>query len=60
MFIATPLYITYALVQGAALVMADLLTFRVHHSVQWILWHVLQMAINLGLALDIFNFVMYG
>ena len=34
MFIATPLYIIYALVQGAAFAMADLFTFVSTHSVQ--------------------------
>ena len=57
MFIATPLYIIYALVQGAAFAMADLVHLRVHSfgSIEFLTRTPL--AINAGLALDIFNFV---
>ena len=57
MFIATPLYIIYALVQGAAYAMADLVNLRVHSfgSIEFLTRT--PMAINAGLALDIFNFV---
>ena len=57
MFIATPLYIIYALVQGAAFAMADLVNLRVHSfgSIEFLTRT--PMAINAGLALDIFNFV---
>ena len=57
MFIATPLYIIYALVQGAAFAMADLVDLRVHSfgSIEFLTRT--PMAINAGLALDIFNFV---
>ncbi len=57
MFIATPLYIIYALVQGAAFAMADLVHLRVHSfgSIEFLTRT--PMAINAGLALDIFNFV---
>ena len=57
MFIATPLYIIYALVQGTAFAMADLVNLRVHSfgSIEFLTRT--PMAINAGLALDIFNFV---
>ena len=57
MFIATPLYIIYALVQGAAFAMADIVHLRVHSfgSIEFLTRT--PMAINAGLALDIFNFV---
>ena len=57
MFIATPLYLIYALVQGAAFAMADLVHLRVHSfgSIEFLTRT--PMAINAGLALDIFNFV---
>ena len=57
MFIATPLYLVYAFVQGAAFAMADLVNLRVHSfgSIEFLTRT--PMAINAGLALDIFNFV---
>ena len=57
MFIATPLYLIYAFVQGAAFAMADLVNLRVHSfgSIEFLTRT--PMAINAGLALDIFNFV---
>ena len=57
MFIATPLYLIYAFVQGAAFAMADLVHLRVHSfgSIEFLTRT--PMAINAGLALDIFNFV---
>ena len=57
MFIATPLYLIYAFVQGAAFAMADLVHLRVHSfgSIEFLTRTPL--AINAGLALDIFNFV---
>ena len=57
MFIATPLYIIYALVQGAAFAMADLVNLRVHSFGAIEFLTRTPMAINAGLALDIFNFV---
>ena len=56
MFIATPLYIIYAFVQGAAFAMADLVHLRVHSfgSIEFLTRT--PMAINAGLAIDIFNF----
>ena len=57
MFIATPLYLIYAFFQGAAFAMADLVHLRVHSfgSIEFLTRT--PMAINAGLALDIFNFV---
>ena len=57
MFIATPLYLIYAFVQGAAFAMADVVHLRVHSfgSIEFLTRT--PMAINAGLALDIFNFV---
>ena len=57
MFVATPLYLIYAFVQGAAFAMADLVNLRVHSfgSIEFLTRT--PMAINAGLALDIFNFV---
>lgn len=57
MFIATPLYLVYAFVQGAAFAMADVVHLRVHSfgSIEFLTRT--PMAINAGLALDIFNFV---
>ena len=56
MFIAKPLYIIYAFVQGAAFAMADLVHLRVHSfgSIEFLTRT--PMAINAGLAIDIFNF----
>ena len=57
MFIATPLYLIYAFVQGAAFAMADVVHLRVHSfgSIEFLTRT--PMAINAGLAIDIFNFV---
>ena len=57
MFVATPLYIIYAFVQGAAFAMADIVHLRVHSfgSIEFLTRTPL--AINAGLAMDIVNFV---
>ena len=57
MFIATPLYLVYALVQGAAFAMADIVHLRVHSfgSIEFLTRTPL--AINAGLAMDIVNFI---
>ena len=57
MFIATPLYLIYAFVQGAAFAMADLVHLRVHSfgSIEFLTRTPL--AINAGLAMDIVNFI---
>ncbi|WP_302170597.1 PTS transporter subunit IIBC [uncultured Streptococcus sp.] len=57
MFVATPLYIVYAFVQGAAFAMADIVHLRVHSfgSIEFLTRTPL--AINAGLAMDIVNFI---
>ena len=57
MFVATPLYIIYALVQGCAFAMADIVHLRVHSfgSIEFLTRTPL--AINAGLAMDIVNFI---
>ncbi|MFS9003574.1 PTS transporter subunit IIBC [Streptococcus salivarius] len=57
MFVATPLYIIYAFVQGAAFAMADIVNLRVHSfgSIEFLTRTPL--AINAGLAMDIVNFI---
>ena len=57
MFIATPLYLVYALVQGAAFAMADIVHLRVHSfgSIEFLTRTPL--AINAGLGMDIINFI---
>ena len=57
MFVATPLYIIYALVQGCAFAMADIVHLRVHSfgSIEFLTRTPL--AINAGLAMDVVNFI---
>ena len=57
MFVATPLYIIYALVQGCAFALADIVHLRVHSfgSIEFLTRTPL--AINAGLAMDIVNFI---
>ena len=57
MFVATPLYIIYAFVQGAAFAMADIVNLRVHSfgSIEFLTRT--PMAINAGLGMDIINFI---
>ena len=57
MFVATPLYIIYAFVQGAAFAMADIVDLRVHSfgSIEFLTRT--PFAINAGLAMDIINFI---
>lgn len=57
MFVATPLYIIYAFVQGAAFAMADIVNLRVHSfgSIEFLTRTPL--AIKAGLAMDIINFI---
>lgn len=57
MFIATPLYLVYSLVQGAAFAMADVVNLRVHSfgSIEFLTRTPL--AINAGLGMDIINFI---
>ena len=57
MFIATPLYLVYAVVQGAAFAMADIVHLRVHSfgSIEFLTRTPL--AINAGIGMDIINFI---
>ncbi len=57
MFVATPLYLVYAVVQGAAFAMADIVHLRVHSfgSIEFLTRTPL--AINAGLGMDIINFI---
>ena len=57
MFIATPLYLVYAVVQGAAFAMADIVPLRMHSfgSIEFLTRT--PMAINAGLGMDIINFI---
>ena len=57
MFIATPMYLVYSLVQGAAFAMADIVHLRVHSfgSIEFLTRTPL--AINAGIGMDIVNFI---
>ena len=57
MFVATPLYLVYSVVQGAAFAMADIVHLRVHSfgSIEFLTRTPL--AVNAGLGMDIINFV---
>ena len=57
MFVATPLYLIYSLVQGAAFAMADIVNLRMHSfgSIEFLTRT--PMAINAGLGMDIINFI---
>ncbi|MCY7154509.1 PTS transporter subunit IIBC [Streptococcus mitis] len=57
MFVATPLYLVYSLVQGAAFAMADIVHLRVHSfgSIEFLTRTPL--AINAGIGMDIVNFI---
>ena len=57
MFVATPLYLVYSVVQGAAFAMADIVNLRVHSfgSIEFLTRTPL--AVNAGLGMDIINFV---
>ena len=57
MFIATPLYLVYSVVQGAAFAMADIVHLRVHSfgSIEFLTRTPL--AINAGLGMDVINFI---
>lgn len=57
MFVATPLYLVYSLVQGAAFAMADIVNLRVHSfgSIEFLTRTPL--AFNAGLGMDIVNFI---
>ena len=57
MFVAMPLYLVYAVVQGAAFAMADIVNLRVHSfgSIEFLTRT--PMTIKAGLGMDIFNFI---
>ena len=57
MFVATPLYLVYSVVQGAAFAMADIVHLRVHSfgSIEFLTRTPL--AINAGLGMDVINFI---
>ena len=57
MFIATPLYLVYSLVQGAAFAMADVVSLRMHSfgSIEFLTRTPI--AISAGIGMDIVNFV---
>ncbi|MBS5554304.1 MAG: PTS transporter subunit IIBC [Streptococcus mitis] len=57
MFVATPMYLVYSLVQGAAFAMADVVNLRVHSfgSIEFLTRTPL--AINAGIGMDIVNFI---
>ncbi|HEL0588389.1 TPA: PTS transporter subunit EIIC [Streptococcus equi subsp. zooepidemicus] len=57
MFAAMPLYLVYALVQGASFAMADLVNLRVHSFGNIELLTRTPMAIKAGLGMDLINFV---
>lgn len=57
MFVAMPLYVVYAFVQGAAFAMADLVHLRVHSFGNIELLTRTPMAIKAGLGGDLLNFV---
>lgn len=57
MFVAVPLYIVYAIMQGLAFASADLINLRVHSFGNIELLTRSPMAFKAGLGQDIFNFV---
>ena len=57
MFAAMPLYIVYALVQGAAFAMADIVDLRMHSFGNIEFLTRTPMALKAGLAMDLINFV---
>lgn len=57
MFAAMPLYLVYALVQGASFAMADLVNLRVHSFGNIELLTRTPMALKAGLGMDLINFV---
>ncbi|KAF1295558.1 PTS glucose/maltose transporter subunit IIBCA [Enterococcus sp. JM4C] len=58
MFAAVPLYIVYAVIQGAAFAMADILSLRVHSFGNIELLTRTPLAIKAGLGGDLINFVL--
>lgn len=58
MFVAVPLYAFYAVIQGAAFAMADLINLRVHSFGNIELLTRVPMALRAGLGNDLLNFVL--
>ena len=57
MFVALPLYIVYALVQGCAFAMADIVDSRVHSFGNIEFLTRTPMAIKAGIGMDVINFI---
>ena len=57
MFVAMPLYLVYAVVQGAAFAMADIVNLRVHSFGFIEFLTRTPLTIKAGLGMDIFNFI---
>lgn len=57
MFVATPMYLVYSLVQGAAFAMADVVNLRMHSfgSIEFLTRSPI--AISAGIGMDIINFI---
>lgn len=58
MFVAVPLYVVYAFIQGAAFAMADIINLRVHSFGTIELLTRTPLAIKAGLGGDLINFVL--
>nr|WP_314740103.1 PTS transporter subunit IIBC [uncultured Haemophilus sp.] len=57
MFVALPLYIVYALMQGAAFAMADVVDLRVHSFGNIEFLTRTPMAVKAGIGMDVINFI---
>ena len=57
MFVATPLYLVYAVVQGLAFAMADIVDLRVHSFGNIEFLTRTPMAIKAGIGMDVINFI---
>ncbi|MEI5993747.1 PTS transporter subunit IIBC [Candidatus Enterococcus mansonii] len=58
MFAAVPLYVVYAVIQGAAFAMADIVNLRVHSFGNIELLTRTPLALKAGLGMDLLNFVL--
>ncbi len=58
MFAAVPLYVVYAVIQGAAFAMADIVSLRVHSFGNIELLTRTPLALKAGLGMDLLNFVL--
>ena len=57
MFVATPMYLVYSLVQGAAFAMADVVNLRMHCIRFNRVLTRTPIAISAGIGMDIINFI---